>query len=348
MVKIWPMKNIKVFAAILILSNMFMGLTAHAYHEYYYRPEWNPVTYNSAPRWNAETVKYAHVGQNMTFTVSANDVDGDRLSYYGMFLPIGARFDSHSRTFTWTPRKTGTYDLQFRVYDGGYSHSDLYVTVVVGNRLPEFNNITPVDYDYPTHNPTNPSSTYLNFVNFNPVSTATENQLYTYTVQTNSSHKVIYSLPRAPQGMTINPDLGIIIWLPNQNQAQLAPYLVTVKATNGYQDIQLNYNLTVGEGGTITPQPKPDPTPQPTPGPVVPDEPADDQDEVETDEDKTGFLASIFIAGIDFLFSPWFLLFLIFLLLILLFLCKRKGKGEKQLIAFMEERDKMEDKELEE
>ncbi|HCX45140.1 TPA: hypothetical protein DGT35_00895, partial [Patescibacteria group bacterium] len=95
------------------------------------------------------------------------------------------------------------------------------------------------------------------------------------------------------------------------------------------------------------------PTPNPTPAPVAPVQPVDDKEEapaeeIETDEDKTGFLASIFIAGIDFLFSPWFLLFLIMLLLILLFLCKRKGKGEKELIAFMEERDRQKEEEIEE
>jgi hypothetical protein len=344
------MKNIKVFATILILSSLFMGLTAQAYHGYYHPPEWNSPSYNSLPRWNAQAVKYAHVGQKLTFTVSATDPDSDRLAYYGMFLPMGARFDSQTRTFTWIPRKTGAYDLQFRVFDGNNTYSDLFVTAIIGNQLPEFNNLGS------TYTPTT-SGSHLNFVNFNPPGITKENQLYTYTVQTNSSHKVIYSLPNAPQGMTINPELGIIIWLPNQNQAQLAPYFVTVKATNGYRDAQLNYNLTVNEGGVVTVQPTtnptPNPTPSPTPAPVSPVQPVDDKEEapaeeIESDEDKKGFLASTFITGIDFIFSPWFLLFLIMLLLILLFLCKRKGKGEKELIAFMEERDKQKEEKIEE
>jgi cbb3-type cytochrome oxidase subunit 3 len=341
------MKSIKVFVAILILSSLFMSLTAQAYHSYSYRSEWNAPSYNSLPRWDSQAVKYAHVGQKLTFTVSATDPDGDRLAYHGMFLPIGARFDSQSRTFSWTPRKTGTYDLQFRVYDGGYSHSDLVVTTIVGNQLPLFNNLGSAN------NTPSTSGSHLNFVNFNPPSVTKENQLYTYTVQTRSSHKVTYSLPNAPQGMTINPELGIIIWLPNQNQAQLAPYFVTVKATNGYQDAQLNYNLTVNEGGAVTVQPTPGPTPQPTPAPVSPAQPADDKEEdpaeeVESDEDKKGFLASMFIAGIGFIFSPWFLLLLTILLFILLFIYYKKNKEKKQLIALMEEKDKKEDDQLEE
>ena len=55
------MKNIKVFATILILSSLFMGLTAQAYHGYYHPPEWNAPSYNSLPRWHAQAVKYAHV-----------------------------------------------------------------------------------------------------------------------------------------------------------------------------------------------------------------------------------------------------------------------------------------------
>jgi cbb3-type cytochrome oxidase subunit 3 len=341
------MKSIKVFVAILILSSLFMSLTAQAYHSYSYRSEWNAPSYNSLPRWDSQAVKYAHVGQKLTFTVSATDPDSDRLAYHGMFLPIGARFDSQSRTFSWTPRKTGTYDLQFRVYDGGYSHSDLVVTTIVGNQLPLFNNLGSAN------NTPSTSGSHLNFVNFNPPSVTKENQLYTYTVQTRSSHKVTYSLPNAPQGMTINPELGIIIWLPNQNQAQLAPYFVTVKATNGYQDAQLNYNLTVNEGGAVTVQPTPGPTPQPTPAPVSPAQPADDKEEdpaeeVESDEDKKGFLASMFIAGIGFIFSPWFLLLLTILLCILLFIYYKKNKEKKQLIALMEEKDKKEDDQLEE
>ena len=343
------MKSIKVFTAILILSGLFMSSAAQAYHSYSYGSGWNAPSYNSLPRWDSQAVKYAHVGQKLTFTISASDSDGDSLAYYGMFLPIGARFDSQSRTFSWIPRKVGTYDLKFRVYDGGYSHADLVVTTIVGNQLPLFNN------PGSTNNTPSTSGSYLNFVNFNPPNIIKENQLYTYTVQTRSSHKVTYSLPNAPQGMTINPELGIIIWLPNQNQAQLAPYFVTVKATNGYQDTQLNYNLTVNEGGVVIVQPTPDPTPQPTPtpAPVSPAQPVDDKEEapaeeVKSDEDKTGFLASMFTAGIGFIFSPWFLLLLVILLFILLFTYYRKNKERTQLIALMEEKDKKEDNQLEE
>jgi len=56
----------------------------------------------------------------LVFTVEANDLDGDPLTYWTGNLPDGATFDPDTRTFSWTPsyEQSGEYYVDFYVSDG--------------------------------------------------------------------------------------------------------------------------------------------------------------------------------------------------------------------------------------
>jgi hypothetical protein len=77
--------------------------------------------------------KVVRAGEKLSFTISAEDVDGDTLFYSAADLPDGADFDAENRTFTWTPRydQAGIYSVRFEVSDGEYTDSeDIVITVV--------------------------------------------------------------------------------------------------------------------------------------------------------------------------------------------------------------------------
>ena len=59
-------------------------------------------------------------GYELTFTVTATDVDNDTLTYsLDSGAPSGASIDNSSGEFTWTPDTTGTYTFTVRISDNG-------------------------------------------------------------------------------------------------------------------------------------------------------------------------------------------------------------------------------------
>jgi PKD repeat protein len=77
-------------------------------------------------------------GQQLTFTVSATDADGDPLTFSASKLPSGATFDAATRTFRWTPGlgQAGAYPgVTFQVSDGTDTDSEA-VTITVTNTAP--------------------------------------------------------------------------------------------------------------------------------------------------------------------------------------------------------------------
>ncbi|MFC1624616.1 putative Ig domain-containing protein, partial [Candidatus Omnitrophota bacterium] len=71
----------------------------------------------------------------LTFTINAEEPDGETLTYSASNLPTGANFNSATKTFTWTPTydDAGTYpNVYFEVSDGTYTDSE-YITITVNN-----------------------------------------------------------------------------------------------------------------------------------------------------------------------------------------------------------------------
>lgn len=109
------------------------------YKDYYYYDDYDDCGgcySNHAPVWNTNSTKYGQTGRLLRFSVDAYDPDGDRLTYYAMYLPVGASFNRNSRTFSWIPSEAGTYSAKFRVFDEFDSYSDLRVKIVIRNSTP--------------------------------------------------------------------------------------------------------------------------------------------------------------------------------------------------------------------
>jgi len=81
--------------------------------------------------------KEVTVGQSLTFTVSATDVDNDTLTYSASNLPTAASFDAFTRIFSWTPSAAGTYSgVHFEVSDSEFNDSE-EITITVSPTQPE-------------------------------------------------------------------------------------------------------------------------------------------------------------------------------------------------------------------
>jgi hypothetical protein len=100
-------------------------------------PAWKPYTPNAATSGKSlvyiKPDKVASVGQLLTFTIAADDADGDQIFYSASNLPDGSSFDADTQTFSWTPRydQAGTYSVHFEVSDGELTDSeDITITVI--------------------------------------------------------------------------------------------------------------------------------------------------------------------------------------------------------------------------
>ncbi len=100
---------------------------------------------NKPPVLNALDNQIVNEDQQLTFAVSGFDPDGDKTTISAKNMPIGARFDQATNTFTWTPSfdavttREGTKDfrISFTIGDGKETTSkDMIVTVLNVNRPP--------------------------------------------------------------------------------------------------------------------------------------------------------------------------------------------------------------------
>ena len=94
---------------------------------------------NRAPLLAATGNKSAEAGSLLTFTVSATDPDGDRLTYSASDLPANATFNPDTGTFAWTPTmdQAGTYNVTIRVTDGSLHDAEsVWITAIVNADQP--------------------------------------------------------------------------------------------------------------------------------------------------------------------------------------------------------------------
>ncbi|MCX6555925.1 MAG: Ig domain-containing protein, partial [Candidatus Aminicenantes bacterium] len=79
-----------------------------------------PIVDDHAPTFQAISEHSVEEGEQLTFTLSATDIDNDPITYRCLNLPDGASIDAHSGVFAWLPTyaQAGVYDLQFAASDG--------------------------------------------------------------------------------------------------------------------------------------------------------------------------------------------------------------------------------------
>ena len=97
---------------------------------------------NSAPAFASDLppTRLMLLGQSITFTYTAEDDDGDALTYILINPPAGADIDSQTGLFSFTPAGEGAFEIEVSVTDGQVlvSAPKVTITVRLTNAAPEF------------------------------------------------------------------------------------------------------------------------------------------------------------------------------------------------------------------
>lgn len=146
-----------------------------------------------------------------TYDVEATDPDpADLITYALTLAPAGATIDPATGLIEWTPDadRTGAQSFTVRATDDGngnlFVEQSFVVNVVDINQGPSFTS--------------------------SPQLTATETGLYTYDADATDpdpSDTLVFSLPTAPAGATIDPATGLVQWTPTA--LQTGPQSFTVR-----------------------------------------------------------------------------------------------------------------------
>jgi len=150
-------------------------------------------------------------GQALSYTYTATDADGDTLTFSLVNPPVGAKINSTSGVFSWTPsyEQSGTYNIVAVVTDGIAKDTSTTAVVVVSdvNRAPVF-------------------------VKVMPDTTISEGQAlsYTYTATDADGNTLTFSLVNPPVGAKINSTSGVFSWTPSK---QIGTYQIIISLTDG-------------------------------------------------------------------------------------------------------------------
>ncbi|HQM37053.1 MAG TPA: putative Ig domain-containing protein, partial [Candidatus Marinimicrobia bacterium] len=150
-------------------------------------------------------------GQALSYTYTATDADGNTLTFSLVNPPVGAKINSTSGVFSWTPsyEQSGTYNIVAVVTDGIAKDTSTTAVVVVSdvNRAPVF-------------------------VKVMPDTTISEGQAlsYTYTATDADGNTLTFSLVNPPVGAKINSTSGVFSWTPSK---QIGTYQIIISLTDG-------------------------------------------------------------------------------------------------------------------
>jgi hypothetical protein len=97
----------------------------------YFVPQFGTSTHNQRPILNSIGDKNVLQNHKLTFTVSATDTENDPLTFSVTDMPLGANFNTSTKTFTWTPSFAGIYrGVRFIVSDGFQTdYEEINITV---------------------------------------------------------------------------------------------------------------------------------------------------------------------------------------------------------------------------
>jgi RHS repeat-associated protein len=181
---------------------------------------------NQGPAITSTAPTQAGAENEFAYQVTATDADGDALSYYLSQAPEGLAIDRTTGEIRWTPTasQVGTQTVDVRVLDGrgGEANQSFEVTVDPApiNRAPDINSA--------------------------PVTSAVANQPYRYDITATDpdNNPLQFDLSLQPEGMTIDPATGTILWQPTTDQLGDNTVIVRVQDGQGGVDLQ-SFNLSV-------------------------------------------------------------------------------------------------------
>ena len=207
---------------------------------------------NNAPVLSPIGNKEIDENKTLEFSVEASDPDGDFIAFFVSGLPPGARFNSTTGVFVWTPsfnqtsngphgslsrsdnehkgregraEQTGNYWVTFYVIDQGIprlgAQEMIRITVGEVNRPPE---IMPI-----------------------PDLSSDENMLIEFYVRASDpdSDPIWYYAHGLPYGTNFNGTTGKFFWIPAFNQGGNYPIRFTV--SDGHYNISRNITITIGD-----------------------------------------------------------------------------------------------------
>ncbi|WP_353929182.1 putative Ig domain-containing protein [Okeanomitos corallinicola TIOX110] len=183
---------------------------------------------NTAPSITSTAPDTVRVGSNLEYQVTATDAESDPLTYFLAEAPEGVTIASNTGLVSWTPTEsqTGEQTITVKVVDGrGGSDNQSFTLTVNENQKPVFTS--------------------------NPLLTGNPNQIYEYDVDASDPEgtAITYSLRNgAPDGMTIDPDTGVIQWTPTAEQQGQFPITVFANDAEGERAVQ-SFLLNVGNPG---------------------------------------------------------------------------------------------------
>jgi len=179
---------------------------------------------NRAPVITSAPPATVEVGDTYSYQVTAVDADGDMLVYQVFDEGQGLSIDSQSGLITWIPQSehVGSNWIDVVVTDGQLEDYQKYTLTVT-----QANNASPT-------------------ISSSPITSGAESQLYSYAVIATDPEEqsLIYSLVSGPNGMTMDPNSGVLSWLPGANSAGSYAIEIEVFDPEGLSDSQ-NYTLTI-------------------------------------------------------------------------------------------------------
>ena len=173
---------------------------------------------NRKPQFNPIGDKPVQADNQLGFTVSAIDPDGDVLTYSASDLPTGASFDSGTRQFSWTPTQEQgdqTYTVTFQATDpGGVSETQAV-------QIPVSKVAIPLQIAAPTANQV------FEIPESQPLEIAIE--------ATGGTPPYTYSVTNQPAGATFASATGQFSWTPafNQGAEPARSYSLTFTVADG-------------------------------------------------------------------------------------------------------------------
>ncbi|MEL4897465.1 putative Ig domain-containing protein [Crocosphaera sp. Alani8] len=196
---------------------------------------------NQAPTISSKAVLRGGLQQGYTYQVTANDPDGEALTYQLLSHPQGMTIDENTGLVQWQPQsdQLGQFDIAVAAIDsdGAGTVQAFSISIQPQNQPPVITSTTP-----PTV--TTPQTVYR----------------YDLHVRELDGEKLTYSLVQGPSGMTID-ELGRVRWTPNAENTGNYPIEIAVTDSLGATVTQ-SFTLEV-VADTLAPTVRVNPSVQP-------------------------------------------------------------------------------------